>query len=458
MKKYLPLFFLPFFFTIIVSAQNLPGVSVMLNSVTLNEPRKIQVYCPAQPGIKKQVYPVLYVFDAESLFLSALSASQFMNHSSSMPQMPEAIIVGIFNTNRDRDMPVPQEIAGTNSAKNFLKFIAQELTPYININYPVNGLNVLVGHSQGGLFVTYAGLEQPQLFPFILALDAPITVNSTLLKEYQQKIAANCSLNYFSAEALYGWGKYFTPPAGCDSYMQKKIDGETHETMPYKAIYDGLKFLFREHTPSKTGMNLQAMQEYYDGLSKKYHLQYDIPAALLLSSIRLHINVSKKEEALALIRHYEKQYGSGLQSVALLSKANAITNGPDKRIDYYLNHPGSSADALKPFMGKWKGVLFVPGGENMSITWEIKKINDKYIMDARMMDEFNVRSDFLLVADQQELAWGRKHNSGGIYLSIGKLSADGQTITGTEDMIGVQFPEGIPPFKQNTFKYIKLKE
>jgi len=458
MKKCLPAIILSVFFTITGLSQNTTGITITLNSATLNESRKIQVYSPVQPASKNISYPVLYVFDAESLFLSAVSASQFMNHSSSFPQMPEAIIVGIFNTSRGRDMPVPQEIANTKGAGNFLKFITTELVPYINKNYPVNGLNVLVGHSQGGLFVTYAGLEQPQLFPFVLALDAPMTVNSSLLKEYQQKIAANCSLNYFSAETLFGWGKDFTPPATCDNYMQKKIEGETHETMPYKGMYDGLKFLFREYIPSQTGMSLQTMQEYYKNLSGKHHCKYDLPKPLLLASARQHINVSKKDGALSLIRYYEKEYGTDKIVTSLLAKVNAITKEPDQRVDYYLNHPGSPVDVLKPFMGKWKGTLFVTVGEDLGISWEINKINGKYIIDARVMNEFNERSDFLLVTEQNELAWGRKHNSGGIYLSIAKLSADGQELTGTEDLIGAQLPEGAPPFRPNTFKYTRIKD
>jgi predicted alpha/beta superfamily hydrolase len=70
-------------------------VTTSLNSAVLHEPRKIQVYSPTSSDTGKHTYPVLYVLDAESLFLATVSASGFMNHSSSLTQMPEAIIVGI---------------------------------------------------------------------------------------------------------------------------------------------------------------------------------------------------------------------------------------------------------------------------------------------------------------------------------------------------------------------------
>ena len=442
----------------IAVAQDEITKSFSLHSEALNEERSIQVYTPPQVNSIKQTYPVLYVFDGESLLWPTVNASSFMNKGSSLPQIPEVIVVSIKNNNRDRDMPVPQQIASTNGAAQFLQFVADELVPYINDHYPVNGLNVLIGHSQGGLFVIYAGLKKPALFPFILSLDAPVTVNPSLLKEYQQKMTTACTLNYFSAETMYGWGTSFTMAQGCGSYRQKRIEEETHETMPYKGIYDGLKFLFREHIPEQKDMPLSMLQAYYKNLSDKYHCRYTIPDKILLSSARENISVSKKQVSLDLLEFYEKNYGTTQTSANLLAKANAITKEPDKRVDYYLSNPGASAEDLKPFMGKWKGTLIVPGGVNMDITWEIKKINNKYVMDARFMDEFNSRSDFLVVTAPGQIAWGRKHEGGGIYLSIGKLSANGRTITGTEDLIGFQMPDNVPAFKVNQFEFNKIQE
>lgn len=457
MNKILQALLLPVCVVTTVSAQNEPGITVTLHSAVLNESRKIQVYAPPLNKAIKQTYPVLYVFDGESLYWPVIGAVKFMNYSSYLPQMPEPIIVSVRNTRRERDMPVPQEMAKTNGAKNFLRFLSEELVPYINARYPVNGLNVLIGHSQGGLFVTYAGLEKPSLFPFILALDAPITVNAALGKEYRQKLSDGCRLSYFSAETRYGWENEL-PKTSCNSYYQEKIEGETHETMPYKGIYDGLKFLFREHIPSQHDMNLPAMQEYYDQLSKKYHCSYSIPATFLLASATQNINTSKKQEALALISYYEKMFGQNQRSAGLLAKANAITSGPDARVDFYLNHPGADEQTLKPFLGKWKGTLFVDGGIDLDITWEIKRADTKYIMDARIMDQFNSLSDFLFVTDKNELAWGRKHDGGGIYLSIGKLSDDGVTLTGEEDLFGFEMPAGVPQFKPSRFEFRKIKE
>ncbi len=458
MKKNKWLFLLSLLTTGTGFSQHDPGSTITLPSAILKETRTVQLYNPASSSSAAQQYPVLYVLDGGSLYWPVLGAAKFMHAGSSLPQAPEAIIVSVLNTNRDRDMPVPQEMVNNKNAANFLRFLTEELVPYINQHYPVNGLNVLIGHSQGGLFATYAGIQQPAVFPFILSLDAPVTVNPVILQQYLQQLKDRCPVNYFSGESRYGWDKNLSLPARCTTWQQQKIEGETHETMPYTGIYEGLKFLFREHIPSQKDIQLAAMQAYYKKLSEKYNCRYPIPAALLLASANQQINVSKKQEALALLAYYEKTYGADQRSDGMLLKANAITSGPDERVDYYLMHPGSTAEVLQPFMGKWKGTLYVPGGTDMDITWEIKKINDKYTLDARVADAFNDRSHFLLVTAKNELAWGRRHEGGGIYLSIGRLSADGQVLSGQEELIGFKMPDGIPPMKPNTFTFKRVSK
>jgi hypothetical protein len=97
----------------------------------------------------------------------------------------------------------------------------------------------------------------------------------------------------------------------------------------------------------------------------------------------------------------------------------------------------------------------VPDGVNMDFEWEIVNTNGKYQMITDVMKQFKVKSDFLYVNQKGELIWGRKHEGGGIYISTGKLSVDGRIITGTEDLIGFEFPAGVPPFKKNSFEFKK---
>lgn len=431
------------------------GQALSINSQLLHETRSVRIYAPPSAQSPLRKYPVLYVVDGESLMWSTLSAAKFLTGSVSLPQMPEVIIVSISNTNRDRDMPVPQVFSQTKGAENFLRFLTDELVPLINKRYAVSGLNALIGHSQGGLFATFAATKKPDVFRFVLALDAPMTVDSAVLQQHKSGLQSDCQTRYVSMETLYGWGTSFPDITRCKEYVQRRIDGETHESMPHKGIYDGLKILFRDFLPPESGLPLAKIQEHYAQLSKQHNCTYTIPSRVVLSSATQHINQSKKQEALALLRYAEQVYGKTRSSQVLTVQANSITKAPDERIDFYLHHPPPTAEQLQPFQGTWKGVLNVPGGTNMDIVWQIVNNNNGAVLSSRLMDSFTINSDFLLINEKNKLVWGRKHNGGGIYLSIGTLSDDGRTITGTEDLIGFEMPKGFPPFKQNTFRFQK---
>lgn len=434
------------------------GKVLLIHSSILKEDRKINIYFPKSYPFGKLNYPVLYVLDAGALFVPTVGAVQFMNYASYVGQIPEAIVVGILNTNRDRDMPVPQKFMKTDGAKNFLSFITQELIPFVNTHYPVNGLNILIGHSQGGLFATYAGLEEPKTFRFVLSLDAPMTIVPEVLNTFRQRMKQSSLLHYYSAETLYGWGNALSDGFSSQDYSQIKIENETHETMPYKGIYEGLRFFFKEHVPGMNDLSLPSLQGYYSSLSKKYSCDYSIPEKILINkAMPMMIGRLKKKESIELIEYYESVYGRNTISQRMTVKANAITAAPDERVEYYLNLPNPSAESLKPFLGKWKGTLFVPGGMNTDIEWTVQRNDGKYFIEALIMNEFKLKNDFLSVINNREIHWGRKHQGGGIYLSKGKLSNDGLSMQGTEDLIGHFLSEGEPKFIQNSFQFEKIE-
>lgn len=431
------------------------GERVTIHSKILNESRELFIYSPKTSSSKKVSYPVIYLLDAESLFIPAVGAIHFLNYSSYLPQMPEAYIVGIVNTKRDRDMPVPREIEKSEGIQNFYSFLSQELVPYINKNFSASGLNILIGHSQGGLFATYAAVQNPKLFPFVLAMDAPMEVVTSVKQMYSEKLLKCCGLKYVSAESIYGWRNSMVVNNSCLLFSQVKIEGESHETMPYKGLYEGLKILFSDYWPSAKDLSLEKLSAYYNLLERKYNVPYLIPSRALLESAKQNIGQSNKTIALELLAENEKIYGVSPMSQALLVKANAIEKGPDERVKNALSHASPTDEEVTPFLGNWTGIVKVPDGTDTPIDWEIKKVAGKYIMESDVMKQFKTQSDFLFVNEKKELVWGRKHDGGGIYISIGVLSTNGLIISGTEDLIGFEFPPNMPAFKKNTFRFQK---
>lgn len=154
-----------------VTAQSLPGKRDSIQSAILKEKRIIQVVLPEKykPGSTDK-YDVLYVLDGEENTRTVADVQHFVE---SEKFMPPTIIVGIINVDRDRDF-LPTHSGGNRTsggAANFLSFFREELVPYINKTYPSNGDNTLFGHSFGGVFVTYALLNEPSLFKSYIAAD-----------------------------------------------------------------------------------------------------------------------------------------------------------------------------------------------------------------------------------------------------------------------------------------------
>ena len=87
------------------------GETLRIRSNRLGEERQIRVYLPASYASSKQRYPVIYTLDGEGTGLATANAVQFMISYSAIPQMPEALVVGVSNTDRNRDMPIPQKSA-----------------------------------------------------------------------------------------------------------------------------------------------------------------------------------------------------------------------------------------------------------------------------------------------------------------------------------------------------------
>ncbi|MDP9048102.1 MAG: esterase family protein, partial [Bacteroidota bacterium] len=124
------------------------GITDTIYSNILKEKRVMMVHVP--DGDKNQRYPVLYILDGEDHFQSAVAMVQQISGI-----IPDMIVVGVTNTNRVRDL-TPTHVSNPNESgggESFIKFIEQELAPYVDSKYPTAPYRIFSGHSLGGLTV-----------------------------------------------------------------------------------------------------------------------------------------------------------------------------------------------------------------------------------------------------------------------------------------------------------------
>ena len=155
-------------------------------------PRHVDIWCPygvAAPSATR--YPVIYMHDGQNLFDPALSfigvdwgMDEAMTRLIRDTGHPGAIVVGIWNSPLRWREYMPHKPLATPSGRRllprfieqaggeplsseYLRFIVEELKPFIDQNYPTlsePGHTLVMGSSMGGLISLYALIEYPDVF------------------------------------------------------------------------------------------------------------------------------------------------------------------------------------------------------------------------------------------------------------------------------------------------------
>lgn len=155
------------------------------------QPRNIVVWLPPgydlEPG---QRYRVLYAHDGQNLFDPQTSFAgvdwglhEAMGRLQAAGAIQKTLVVGIWNTPKRYREFDPQRVFeeylsrkerilyakehGRPLADNFLKFLVQELKPFIDRSFrtlPTRADTFLLGSSMGGMISAYALCEYPEVF------------------------------------------------------------------------------------------------------------------------------------------------------------------------------------------------------------------------------------------------------------------------------------------------------
>lgn len=433
-------------------AQITVGETLSIKSAQLNEEREIRVFLPRSYATSGKNYPVIYALDGEGTGSVTANVAEFMNGYSAIPQMPEVIIAAVINANRNRDMPIPEGY-GKAGETNFLAFLADELIPAVEKKYRTQPLRILLGHSQGGLFAHYALAARPKTFQWFLSIDAPLTgfASAKLLME-KAKAVISKTPNYqgrlVSIENLYGWRNEWASlknaaPKGFYG-EQLVIKDETHETMAYEGIYEGLKHLFYDYAPNITKDNkviytLPLLKDRYKALSETYGCPIDIPKQLLLTAADQNIAIQHGPEAVELINHAVALYGDSFRTERQLREAQeAVKKGRNQKLEELMNLSAPSSDSMKPFLGVWE--------RKDDATWIIafEPKDDKVVAQNTVIpptfEPFHLEVQFVRVLEGQQLQWGERNGRGpGITVYTAKLT-DENTLAGTAEQIGFIMP------------------
>lgn len=231
------------------------GYSFQFNSLILNEKRIINIHLPDSYLTGKKSYPVLYLFDAEINFKPVCGVVDIL---SKWETIPELIVVGLPNKDRMRDLTPTRDrkfnIGG--GGDNFLRFLKNELIPYIDKNYHTQSFRILEGHSISGMFTMYAFTADTTLF------DAYIVVSPSMY--WDEQIMLSMIDNFLKTNKNLKKHLYITLSNEPEfmlvretisiikneapitlTWKFKQDPTERHEIAPLKSTYEGLRFIFQ---------------------------------------------------------------------------------------------------------------------------------------------------------------------------------------------------------------------
>jgi predicted alpha/beta superfamily hydrolase len=342
------------------------GQGARIWSDALQEERRVLIHLPASYGRSGMSYPVLYLLDAETQFHHSTGIVQFLGSGNG--RMPEMIVVAVTNTNRSRDLTPPTldpEILEENStvggADTFLRFLADELAPWVNERYRTQPYRILVGHSLGGLFAVHTLMTRPDAFQAYIAVSPSLWWDKERTVERAKtelaKLPPGGRFIYLTwgdheksisstTQRLVDWLKA-SPPANLQ-WAHRYYPGDDHGTTPHRSLYDGLEALFAgwalplygdedDEDPKATRPKptLADVEAHATALSARYG--YPIkpnPHAINALAERL-MEDKQHEAALALIRRNVLEYPWSADAHEQLGQALEKLGRPEEALRAY---------------------------------------------------------------------------------------------------------------------------
>ena len=338
------------------------GTQHILKSIILEEERPIIVSLPIGYNNSKANYPVLYVLDGLQNIKHTVGTVELLTESGLIPPL---IVVGIESLDRTRDLTpsnAGQNVHGgtgnsgipqSGGALKFLKFLSDELVPYMDSNYRTHPYRILEGHSLGGLFGVYALMESKDLFDaFIVEAPALWWNKEEMTEKAKNFFKSHDNLNktvYFGIGGGDGWGmrqelkryvdvvKQHNPKQF--KWLHEEVGDEGHMASRLLLNYNGLKFLFSDLKIQNDLIDNFSAKPFLtaeEQLKNKYGELARRPAEEYFNLVSILIEKGNDLGAISVLKSASEAYPMYIGLLTYLAKLYEKTNQKDKAIDTYL--------------------------------------------------------------------------------------------------------------------------
>ncbi|MFC1500807.1 tetratricopeptide repeat protein, partial [Candidatus Zixiibacteriota bacterium] len=294
-------------------------------------------------------YPVVYVLYADHTYLYYGEAIHDLTLFG-LDLMPETIVVGIVNVQRYRDlMPVGPE-GSPESIDRFLRFMQEELFPFIEDEYRTKGFRILIGPQAGACFGIYSIIESPRMFNAFI-LNNPFRnpdVMEYLLEPFEQTLERGklprtwlsiVTRQSESPRALEGIRtlKNILSDRAPDNLQWQVAIQETPAFLEPLGIDDALLEIFSRYPfPAAAEVNnLSDIMEHYQGLSDLYGFPIDPSDQVLALQSDQLADRGMYDSALEVLHQLIETYPHSMNGYLRLGLVNAAKGDTTRAIHYF---------------------------------------------------------------------------------------------------------------------------
>jgi predicted alpha/beta superfamily hydrolase len=308
-----------------------------LTSAIVGQEYDLCVNLPRGYQDTSKAFPVIFLLDAQWDFplLQALYGQQYYDGF-----IPGAIIVGItwggVNPNHDslraRDLTptIVRQRSASGGAPKFLKFIKNELIPYIEQNYrAARSGRTLIGSSFGGLFTLYALFQETALFDRYVLTSPAVGWDNDVLFSFEKEYAAkNTQLPvrlFIAVGGLEGNGvaetEKFAAQLKSRNYKgleleTKVLEGIGHSGSKAEGYTRGLQWVFARPT-------LSLSREFLGQYVGKYQVAPQVSIEIINDDGRLVMVVPGNTRIPLLAENEEKFFVKGIYLMVRFKKNEA---------------------------------------------------------------------------------------------------------------------------------------
>ncbi len=329
------------------------GQSLTLPSKILDREVNVLIYVPDGYNASSTNYAVLYDLNSFN-FTYDCGTVELLARTSDIPGM---IVVGVPPLQRGY-VPTPFEGRGENpsGADLSIKFLREELIPFVEKNYRTNAFRILYGHSVGGLFTMYTLFNYPDLFTAYVAGSPWFQNNNQYWLKNIEKMAKERKLDDKFLFMTVGKGE---AELTLDTFRElekwmndKSITGLTwksawvegdHGSMVGRNMYDGLLFFFSGwKMPREVLRNgkVEMIDEYLKRNTAKW-AKYGFEASAIVPEPRINslgyylLNRKEYEKAVDIFSYNIKRFPKSFNAHDSLGEAYMIMGEKEKAIKYY---------------------------------------------------------------------------------------------------------------------------